>query len=120
MSKVSMAGGLIAAFLASLCCIGPLLFGALGVGVGVTGFLADTAGFLKVLLPYRLVFIGLAGFLLGLSFYLAYRTPGGTCPSGVTCDSALSKPANPVLLWIITTFATALVLSPYWLALFTE
>lgn len=68
-------GGLSAALLASICCIGPLVFAALGVGVGATGFWAGTAGFLKGLLRFRLAFIGLTILLLGIGFYLAYRKP---------------------------------------------
>jgi Putative silver efflux pump len=48
-----MVGGLVAAFFTSVCCIGPVVLAVLGVGVGTTGFLAVTAGFLKALLPYR-------------------------------------------------------------------
>lgn len=111
------AGGLLAAFLASVCCIGPLVFAALGVGVGATGFLAGTASFLKALLPYRPVFIGLTACLLGLAFYLAYRKPGASCAPGMPCGAVSGRRANRALLWIVTALAMALVLAPYWLAL---
>ncbi len=52
-ASLASIGGIIAAFLASLCCIGPVLFAALGVGAGATGMLASTAGFLKAFVPYR-------------------------------------------------------------------
>jgi mercuric ion transport protein len=112
-------GGLIVAFLASICCIGPLAFAALGVGVGATGFLAGTAGFLKGLLPYRPWFIGLTVGLLGVSLYLAYRKPavnGASCPA---CASAPAARPNRLLLWIVAGLAVALVLAPYWLAFVT-
>jgi mercuric ion transport protein len=108
-------GGLITALLASICCIGPVVFAALGVGVGATGFLAGTAGFLKALLPYRPAFIGLTLLLMGSSFYLAYRrpksalcTPGTVCPPGGT---------NRTLLWVLAVLALVLILAPYWLGL---
>ena len=113
------AGGLLAAFLASICCIGPVVFAALGVGVGATGFLANTAGVLKALLPYRPLFIGLTAVLLGVSFYVAYRRPmvgGASCQA---CVSALGVRPNRWLLWIIAGLAVALVLAPYWLELAT-
>jgi mercuric ion transport protein len=106
-------GGLSAALLASVCCIGPLVFASLGVGVGATAFLAGTAGFLQALLPYRLVFIGLTVLLLGSSFYLAYWKPRPVCAPGAVCAPGV----NRALLWLITALAIVLVLAPYWLGL---
>ncbi len=111
-------GGLITAFLASICCIGPVVFAALGVGVGATGFLAGTAGFLKVLLPYRLWFIGLTVLLLGLSFYLAYRKPkSAVCAPGQVCAPGATSGTNRTLLWVLAVLALGLLLAPYWLGL---
>jgi len=115
----SSAGGLLAAFLASICCIGPVVFAALGVGVGATGFLAGTAGFLKALLPYRLVFIGLTAVFLGVGFYVAYRRPMVGDASCQACVSTSGFRPNRWLLWIIAGFAVALVLAPYWLEFVT-
>lgn len=111
-------GGLSAALLASVCCIGPLVFAALGVGVGATGFLVDTAGVLKGLLPYRSAFIGLTILLLGIGFYLAYRKPESVrCASGEVCTQRYPKGGNRTWLWIMASLALVLVLAPYWLGL---
>lgn len=111
-------GGLSAASLASVCCIGPLVLAALGVGVGATGFLADTAGVLKGLLPYRSAFIGLTILLLGIGFYLAYRKPNSAlCAPGEVCAQGYSKGGNRTWLWIMASLALVLVLAPYWLGL---
>lgn len=115
----SSAGGVLAAFLASICCIGPVVFAALGVGVGATGLLANTAGVLKALLPYRPLFIGLTTVFLGVSFYVAYRKPMVGDASCQTCVSASGFRSNRWLLWIIAGLAVALVLAPYWLELAT-
>lgn len=112
-----MIGGLVAAFFASICCIGPLVFAALGVGVGATGFLAGTAGFLKAFLSYRPVFLGLTLLLLGVSFYLAYRKREPSCASGAMCATDAKPGVRRTLLWAIAAVATALVLAPYWLGL---
>ena len=109
------AGGLLTAFLASICCIGPVVSAALGVGVGATGFLANTAGVLKALLPYRPLFIGLTAVLLGVSFYVAYRRPMVGDASCQACVSASGVRPNRWLLWIIAGLAVALVFAPYWL-----
>lgn len=111
--KTRAIGGLVAAFFASLCCIGPLVLAALGVGVGATGFWADTAGALKGILPYRPLFIGLTVVLLGVSFYLAYWKPRPVCGPGTVCAPSV----NRTLLWLAATLAIVLVLAPYWLGL---
>jgi len=111
-------GGLLSALLASVCCIGPLVFAALGVGVGATGFLADTAGVLKGLLPYRSAFIGLTILLLGIGFYLAYRKPESVrCGPGDVCAQGSLKSGDRTWLWIMASLALVLVLVPYWLGL---
>lgn len=118
--KATAVGGLVTAFFASLCCIGPLVLAVLGVGVGATGFWADTAGVLKGIVPYRPIFIGLTVLLLGLSFYLAYRRPRPVCSSGAICASSAALHANRTVLWGITIFAVILVSAPYWLEILTR
>jgi mercuric ion transport protein len=111
-------GGLSAALLASMCCIGPLVFAALGVGVGATGFLADTAGVLKGLLPYRPAFVGLTILLLGVAFYLAYRKPDSSrCVPREECEQGNLKNRTRTWLWAMASLALILVLAPYWLGL---
>ena len=113
----TMIGGLVTAFFASVCCIGPMVFAALGVGVGATGVLAGAVGFLKELLPYRPLFIGLTALLFGFSFYLAYRKPNTVfTPEGV-CHPQRAPGSKRALLWVIATVVIVLVLAPYWLEL---
>ncbi len=117
-STAASAGGLIAALLASVCCIGPVVFAALGVSVGATGFLASTAGFLKALLPYRPLFIGLTVVLLGISFYWAYRKPkSAVCVPGEVCAPGAMSGSNRTVLWVLAVLALVLILAPYWLGL---
>jgi hypothetical protein len=113
----STAGGLLAAFFASVCCIGPVVFAALGVGVGATGFLAGTADFLKALLPYRPLFIGLTVLLLGVGFYTAYRNASSPCGTEGACIARPAKGTSRKLLWMMAAVALMLILAPYWLAL---
>lgn len=111
-------GGLSTALLASLCCIGPMVFAALGVGVGATGLWAGAAGVLKGLLPFRPAFIGLTVLLLGIGFYLSYRKPGSAqCKPGDDCAQGNPKCRNRTWLWIMASLALILVLAPYWLGL---
>ena len=116
--KTTAIGGFVAALFASLCCIGPLALAALGVGVGATGFWADTAGALKSLLPYRPAFIGLTALLLGVSFYLAYTKPkSAVCASGEVSAPGAMSGANRTVLWVLAVLALVLILVPYWLGL---
>lgn len=116
-TTITTTGGLVVAFLASLCCLGPVALAALGVGVGATGFLAGTADALKALLPYRPVFIGLTALLLGAGFSLAYRTPKSRCAPEATCVPTSDRRRGRVILWIASVLALALILAPYWVGL---
>lgn len=71
-------GSVVAAALASACCLGPLLLGAIGAGG-----LAAAAVRLE---PFRPIFVGGTALLLAFAFYGAYRrTPAcdanGSCPA---------------------------------------
>lgn len=107
----STIGGVIAAFFASVCCIGPVVFAALGVGAGATGLLAGVAGFAKWFVPYRPFFIGLTLILLGMGFFLTYRRKP-VCEADGTC-SVSSMKKNKIILWVVTGIAVILMMMPY-------
>jgi mercuric ion transport protein len=117
LGPASSAASIVAAFLASVCCIGPLVLTALGVGIGATGVLAGTAGFLKALLPYRPWFIGVTVVLLGIAFFVTYRAPKNSCSADTNCGFPQGRRRQRVALWIVSAIATALMLAPYWLGL---
>lgn len=120
MSRVegtSTTTGLLAAFFASLCCIGPLAFAALGAGVGATGLWAGATGFLKTLSPYRPLFILVAVLCFAVSFYLVYRKPAGACKSGTVCQPVANAQSRRRLLWTLAALALVLITAPYWLGL---
>ncbi len=140
-NKIHTAGSLISALLASVCCIGPVFFAAIGVGAGASGLLADTARFLAWLTPFRPIFIGFTYIFLGIGFYRAYRkvvcqgercnsdinTVGiypasrasveGEAPSGFAGGGGDASPCNRrrdrIILWFITILVTILILYPY-------
>lgn len=116
-SLVSL-GGILAAFFASLCCIGPVVFAALGVGVGATGILGSTAGFLKAFVPYRPFFIVVAIVAIGTGFYLVYRKPKAACTSESHCTDSRTRSKSVAFLWVATALTFLFVLSPYWLGIF--
>lgn len=98
-----------AAFLASLCCIGPVLFVTLGVGAGLASQFE----------PLRPVFTGLSVGLLALGFYIVYgRRPagdaGGSCDVDGSCTLARSRTRDTVLLWGATVVTLVVLTFPQW------
>lgn len=115
-SVATAAGGVVAALVSSVCCLGPLLLAAVGVGVGATGFWAGTAEVMKALVPYRPLFIVVAVVSFLFSFYLVYRNPQGSCESGKVCNVAV-QPRMKWMLWGLAGLALVLMTAPYWLGL---
>ncbi|MDH3601996.1 MAG: hypothetical protein OEU26_20485 [Candidatus Tectomicrobia bacterium] len=61
------AGSVLSAFAMGICCIGPLLFAALGLSSFASLWV------LRHLAPYRNLFLLLTAVFLGLGFYITYR-----------------------------------------------
>lgn len=97
---------LASAGVASLCCIGPAVFIALGLG---------SLGAFAVFEQYRPIFMGLAAVVLGAAFYFAYRRREVACPDG-SCKMASGSPKAKAALWVITVVAAGFMSAPYWLA----
>jgi mercuric ion transport protein len=119
-------GGVTAAFLGSLCCVGPLLFVTLGVGAG----LASTFE------PLRPVFGVVMLALFGLAFYSVYggraapamvgrsdaSTVGGTagesvqatCATGAACATPRDRSREQVIFWVAVFLALVLWTFPTW------
>lgn len=102
------------AFLAALCCVGPLLFVTLGVGAG----LASTFE------PLRPVFAVATVALLAVGFYVVYgkrpsvATSDAACDPGETCANPRSRTRDRALLWVATVVALLLLTFPRWSLLF--
>jgi len=109
LTVASIGGAVIAAFASALCCLGPLLFAALGLG---------GAGLLVRLEAYRPYFAALTLVLLGSGFYFTYRAPRlppVTAEGGPACVCALPR-ANRlgrVALWVATIVAVGFLAFPY-------
>lgn len=97
-------GSIIAAFLASLCCLGPLILAGLGVG-------AAAFSPLVALRPY---FLGLSAILLAAGFYFVYRKP----KAAAACEGEACAPTSPTrrlakpALWLATLAVFALAFFP--------
>lgn len=107
--KVLMAasvGSIFSAFIASFCCVGPLLFALLGIG---------GAGMLVKFEPYRPYFMAATFALLGGGFYFAYRKPKRAVVSGPECDCPAPKTnrLGKIILWVATALVAGFLAFPY-------
>ncbi len=101
------AGAIGAAFLASLCCVGPLVFVAFGVGAG----LASTFE------PLRPLFTFLTVALLAVGFYVVYgKQPAATAACGPdgSCAVSRDRTRDKVLLWVAAVVALVFLTFPQW------
>lgn len=101
-----MAGALITALAASICCGGPLVLLLLGVSGAWTGNLT-------ALEPYRPLFIGATMGLLGFSFFRVYHKPREVCSPTSQCANPGSRRINKILLWMAAGLAVVLLALPY-------
>ena len=97
---------IVAAGVASLCCIGPLA--AVGLGVGSFG----AAQLFEELRPYLL---GVTGLLLAGAFYLNYRQqPKQECADSSCTLSPTAKRKQKMLLWLSAGVVVGLATFPHY------
>jgi len=111
-NKGSMLAAVAAAIGASVCCVGPLVLLALGIG----GSWIST---LTALEQYRPIFIGITLLFLFLAFRKLYLIPRQCAP-----DDACAVPSTlrnqRIIFWIVTVVLIALVTFPYYGLMFFE
>jgi len=83
-AKGSLAAGVLAAIGASICCVGPLVLLALGIG-------GAWIGNLTAFEPYRPLFIGLTLLFLGLALRKVYLVPQVCAPGTLCTDPQTTK-----------------------------
>lgn len=100
------AASIVSAFLASACCIGPLLLAAIGLGGGVA---------LARLEAYRPYFVVATFSVLSAGFYFAYRRKPATgiATDACECPAPRSRTTARILLWVATLVAVGFVAFPY-------
>ena len=104
-----VAGGL-AAFLASTCCLGPLVL----VTLGVSGAWISN---LTMLEPYRPLFIGAALIAMCFAYQRIFR-PVQDCQPGEVCAVPPVRRAYQVVFWIVAALVIVALSFPYVLPLF--
>ena len=111
-SKATLAGGLLAAIVASLCCLGPLVL----VTIGVSGAWISN---LTLLEPYRPVSIGVALFFLALAWRRIYRAPAAAqCEPGTVCALPQTNRVYRAIFWVVSALVLFLLAFPYFAPLF--
>jgi len=106
-TKWGLAGAIVGAVAASVCCVVPLVLLALGIsGAWVSS--------LTVLQPYRPIFIIVTLLFLGYAFYRVYRKPKEEdCEPGSYCANPKSDRINKIALWTVTLLVIGLLVFPY-------
>jgi mercuric ion transport protein len=111
-SKATLAGGLIAAILASVCCLGPLVL----VMLGISGAWISN---LTLLEPYRPVFIGVALVFMGLAWRRIYRAPAAAqCEPGTLCALPQTHRVYRAMFWTVSALVLLAIGFPYLAPLF--
>ncbi len=101
-------GALVSAFVASICCIGPLVFALLGI---------SGMGLILKLEPYRTYLLTAALLLLSAAFYFAYRKPepteGADASPECACPMPQANRAGKIVLWVATVLVVLFLPFPY-------
>ncbi len=104
---LSTSGSIVSAFLASLCCIGPVVLSVIGAG---------SLGFAAVFEPYRPYLMVTTVLFLGAGFYFTYRKREVKCEDG-TCKVESAGTLNKAILWIAAVIAVVFMFFPQLLGL---
>ncbi|GIW40308.1 MAG: mercuric transporter [Candidatus Binatia bacterium] len=98
-------GSVVAAFLASACCVGPFVLAVLGLG---------GAGLLLRFEPYRPYLLTVTLLFLAAGFYLVYGRPRArTSAESCECPAPRTNRAGKVLLWFATGLVAIFLAFPY-------
>ena len=107
--KGSLVASVLAAIGASVCCVGPLVLLALGIG---GAWIAN----LTALEPLRPWFIAATLLFLGLAFRRLYLQPQ-VCEPGAACAEPVVLRRQQLIFWVVALALLALLSVP-WLAPF--
>ena len=99
------AGSVLAAIIASFCCILPIVF-------ALTGFsILGASALFDALRPYLL---GVTFGFLGLGFYFAYRPKKEQCAPGSACAMPVTNRSGRLMLWTSTAAVVLFAAFPYY------
>lgn len=102
-TRLFASGGLLAALLASACCVIPLAFALIGVS-------GAWIGRLTALAPYQPVFLLFAAACVGVGFWRAY----GVANCDETCGTPLSRRLIRGALWLAAIILLIAATAEWW------
>ncbi|MCP4382851.1 MAG: mercury transporter MerT [Hyphomicrobiales bacterium] len=105
------AGGIVAAILASACCIGPLILVLLGVS-------GAWIGNLTALEPYKPYFATVAAVFIGLGFWQIYFRVKPVCVDGSYCARPDSSRITKTVLWLSAVLVALAMTVNWWAPVF--
>ncbi|TLY49871.1 MAG: mercury transporter MerT [Gammaproteobacteria bacterium] len=108
--KGTLIASILAALGASVCCVGPLVLLALGIG-------GAWIGNLTAMEPYRPIFIALTLLFLSLAFRRLYLAPQ-VCVPGTLCADASTLRRQRITFWIVVALLLGLLSIPLFAPLF--
>jgi len=105
--KASLIGGALAAIVASVCCLGPLVL----VTVGVSGaWISNLVAFE----PYRPYAIALALICMVLAYRKIYAAPAPeACEPGTLCAVPQTRRIYKVMFWVVSMMVVVALAFPY-------
>ena len=95
----------LAAIIASFCCILPIVFALTGFSILGASALFDA---------WRPYLLGVTFGLLGLGFYFAYRPKKEQCAPGSACAMPVTNRSGRLMLWISTAAVVLFAAFPYY------
>ncbi|GAC1535591.1 MAG: mercuric ion transporter MerT [Myxococcales bacterium] len=104
LSSLTIGGAVVSGLLASACCLGPLVFAALGIG---------GASLLVKFDPYRPLFTVATFGLLGAGFWFTYRKPKRAKGDACGCEYPKTNKLGRALLWVAAVVAVGLWAFPF-------
>lgn len=112
-SRAALAGGALAAIVASICCLGPLVL----IGIGVSGAWISNVSALE---PYRPVFIGIALAFMALAYrqiFLKARQPEA-CAPGTLCAVPTTNRVYRTIFFVVSALVVLALTFPYFIPFF--
>ena len=107
LEKASLIGGALAAIVASVCCLGPLVL----VTVGISGaWISNLVAFE----PYRPYAVGVALVCMAFAYRKIYTAPAPeACEPGTLCAVPQTRRIYKALFWVVSAMVLIAVGSPY-------
>lgn len=110
--KLTLTGGVLAAIVASICCLGPLVL----VTVGISGvWISNLAAFE----PYRPISLGVAIVFMALAYRRIYGAPAReACEPGTLCAMPRTNRVYKIMFWAVSALVLLALVFPYFAPLF--